>query len=68
MKAMFGPIRIEMDLQSEICLNLARPKTENGFWPANFMFVQCRQFFSLKISQFWSFETLQDEIGNYFLD
>ena len=25
-------------------------------------------FFCLKISQFWNFQTLQNEIGNYFLD
>ena len=45
---------------------VAGPKTENSFWPANFVFVQLRHFFSLKISQFWNFQTLQDEIGNSF--
>ena len=28
--------------------NVTGPKTENGFWSANFVFVQLRHFFSLK--------------------
>ena len=48
--------------------NIAEPKTENSFWPANFVFVQLRHFFGLKISQFWNFQSLLDEFGNYFSD
>ena len=34
------------------CKNIAEAKTENSFWPANFVFVQLRYFFSLKFSNF----------------
>ena len=59
MEAMFGFITTEMKLD---------PKSENSFWPASFVFVELRHFFSQKISQFWNFQNLQDEIGKYFLD
>ena len=48
--------------------NVVRSKTENSFWPANFVFVQLIHFFCMKISQLRNFQSLPDEFGNYFLD
>ena len=41
--------------------NIARPTTENRCWPANFGFVQLRQFCGLTFSHLWNCQTLQDE-------
>ena len=74
MEAMFDFIITEMDLYWLKSVpdmnwkNVTEPKTENSFWPANFVCVQVRHFFGMKVSEFLIFQTLQKEIGNYFLD
>ena len=57
MMAMFDFIITEMDFSLKFVSdlnwkNIAGLKTENSFWPANFVFFQLKQFFSLKFSQF----------------